>query len=65
MKILNTHFSKNGHEYTLMKRNDKVALFQPGPTEYSVGYEVSRIYLNALFSFGGYCNYTETILKHF
>ena len=45
MKILKTHFSKNGLEYTLMKRNDKVALFQLGPTEYPDGYEVSRIYI--------------------
>jgi hypothetical protein len=44
MKILKTYFRKNGLEYTLMKRNDKVALFQLGPTEYPDGYEVSRIY---------------------
>jgi hypothetical protein len=34
MKILKIDFSKNGLEYRLMKRNDKVALFQLGPTEY-------------------------------
>jgi hypothetical protein len=45
MKILKPHFSKNGLEYTLMKRNDKVALFQLGQTEYPDGYEVSRIYI--------------------
>src|ERR1035437_7774749 len=43
MKILKTHFSKNGLEYTFMKRNDKVALFQLGPKEYPAGYAVSRI----------------------
>ena len=30
MKILKTQFSKNGLDYTLLKRNDKVALFQLG-----------------------------------
>ena len=45
MKILKTHFSKNGLEYRLMKRNDKVAIFQLGPTEYPDGYEVCRIYI--------------------
>jgi hypothetical protein len=45
MKILKTHFRKNDLDYTLMKRNDKVALFQLGPTEYPDGYEVSRIYI--------------------
>jgi hypothetical protein len=45
MKILKTKFRKNGLDYTLMKRNDKIALFQIGPTEYPDGYEVSRIYI--------------------
>jgi hypothetical protein len=45
MKILKTTFRKNGLDYTLMKRNDKIALFQLGPTEYPDGYEVSRIYI--------------------
>ena len=44
MKILKTHFSKNGLEYTLLKRTDKIALFQLGPSEYPDGYEVCRIY---------------------
>jgi hypothetical protein len=37
MKILKTKFRKNGLDYTLMKRNDKIALFQLGPTEYPDG----------------------------
>lgn len=45
MRILKIHFSKNGLEYTLMKRSDKIALFQLGPTEYPDGYEVCRIYI--------------------
>jgi len=46
MKILKTHFSKNGLEYTLLKRNDKIALFQLGiSSECPDGYEVSRIYI--------------------
>jgi hypothetical protein len=46
MKILKTHFSKNGLEYTLMKRNDKIALFQLGiSSECPDGYEVCRIYI--------------------
>jgi hypothetical protein len=44
MKILKTEFHKNGLDYTLLKRTDKIALFQlgflPGPD----GYEVCRIY---------------------
>ena len=45
MKILKTHFAKNGLNYTLIKRNDKVALFRLGPAEYPDGYEVCRIYV--------------------
>lgn len=45
MKTLKTTFSKNGLEYTLMKRTDKVALFLLGPVEYPDGYEVCRIYV--------------------
>ena len=45
MKILKTRFRKNGLDYTLMKRNDKIALFQLGSTGYPDGYEVSRIYI--------------------
>jgi hypothetical protein len=45
MKTLKTEFRKNELDYTLLKRNDKVALYQIGPTEYPDGYEVSRIYI--------------------
>jgi hypothetical protein len=45
MKKLKEHFSKNGLEYTLLKRNDKVALFILGLLELPDGYEVCRIYV--------------------
>lgn len=45
MKILKTEFRKNGLEYTLMQRNNKVALFQLGQMGYPDGYEDSRIYI--------------------
>jgi hypothetical protein len=45
MKTLKTHFSKNGLDYKLLKRNDKVALFQLGLSAYPDGYEVCRIYV--------------------
>ena len=45
MKKLKEHFSKNGLDYTLIKRNDKVALFRLGPEFCPDGYEVSRIYV--------------------
>ena len=44
MKILKTHFSKNGLDYTLIKRNEKVALFRLGPESYPDGFEVCRVY---------------------
>jgi hypothetical protein len=77
MKILKTHFSKNGLEYSLMKRNDKVALFQLGSTEYPDGYEVSRIYIEFeeseiissndqfLFDGSGAFRNLDNALKHF
>jgi len=45
MKILKTKFRKNGLDYTLLDRNDKVALFQLGHLPDPDGYEVSRIYI--------------------
>jgi hypothetical protein len=45
MKILKTQFRKNGLDYTLLKRNDKIALFQLGPSSAPDGYEVCRIYV--------------------
>jgi hypothetical protein len=45
MKTLKTHFSKNGLDYKLLKRNDKVALFQLGLSADPDGYEVCRIYI--------------------
>ena len=45
MKTLKTQFRKNGLDYTLHKRNDKIALFQLGLSAYPDGYEVCRIYI--------------------
>jgi hypothetical protein len=45
MKILKTEFCKNGLNYTLLKRNDKIVFFRLGPSEDPDGYEVSRIYI--------------------
>jgi hypothetical protein len=45
MKILKTQFRKNGLDYALLKRTDKIALFQLGPSSYPDGYEVCRIYI--------------------
>lgn len=45
MKILKTEFRKNGLEYTLLKRTDKIALFQLGYLPEPDGYEVCRIYI--------------------
>ena len=45
MKILKTQFKKNGLDYKLLKRTDKIALFQIGHTSYPDGYEVCRIYI--------------------
>ena len=45
MKILKTQFRKNGLEYTLLKRTDKIALFQLGHLPDPDGYEVCRIYI--------------------
>jgi hypothetical protein len=44
MKTLKTHFSKNGLDYILIKRTDKIALYQLGLSAYPDGYEVCRIY---------------------
>lgn len=44
IKKLKKQFSKNELEYALIDRNDRVALFQLGPTKYPDGYEVCRIY---------------------
>jgi hypothetical protein len=45
MKILKTEFRKNGLDYTLLKRTDKIALFQLGQLQDPDGYEVCRIYI--------------------
>ena len=44
MKTLKKEFRKNGLDYTLLKRNDKVALFILGLPTFPDGYEVCRIY---------------------
>jgi hypothetical protein len=47
MKILKTHFRKNDLYYTLICRNDKVAMYETRQDEYSdlCHYEVARIYI--------------------
>jgi hypothetical protein len=45
MKILKTEFRKNGLDYTLLKRTDKIALFQLCYLPEPDGYEVCRIYI--------------------
>jgi hypothetical protein len=47
MKILKTHFRKNDLYYTLINRNDKVALYETKQEEDSdlCHYEVARIYV--------------------
>jgi hypothetical protein len=45
MKTLKTQFRKNGLDYRLLKRTDKIALFQLGPSSDPDGYEVRRIYI--------------------
>jgi hypothetical protein len=45
MKILKTEFRKNGLDYTLLKRTDKIALFQLGFLPDPDGYEVCRMYI--------------------
>ena len=45
MKILKTQFRKNGLDYTLLKRTNKIILFQLDLLSDTVGYDVSRIYV--------------------
>jgi len=45
MKLLKTEFRKNGLDYTLIKRTDKIALFQLGHLPDPDCYEVCRIYI--------------------
>ena len=45
MKLLKTEFRKNGLDYTLLKRTDKIALFQLSLLPEPDGYEVCRIYI--------------------
>jgi hypothetical protein len=62
MKELKTSFNKNGLEYTLLKRNQKIALFRLGPAKYADGYEVSRIYvMRPHKAFGVYFEESEII----
>lgn len=49
MKTLNTTFRKSGIDYRMMKRTDKVALFELSGD----GYEVSRIYANEEYTMHG------------
>jgi hypothetical protein len=45
MEILKSEFRKKGLDYTLLKRTDKIALFQLGHLPDPDGYEVCRIYI--------------------
>jgi len=48
MNLLKTKFSLNGLQYTLLKRNDVVALYGIGGTyiEKPINYEVDKIYVH-------------------
>lgn len=62
IKELKTNFNKNGLEYTLIKRNKKIALFRLGPEKYPDGYEVCRIYvMRPHQAFGIYFGESERI----
>ena len=62
MKILKTEFRKNGLDYTLIKRTDKIALFQLGHLPDPDGYEVCRIYIMRPHkAFGVYFEESEVI----
>jgi hypothetical protein len=45
MKTLKTQFRKTCLDYTLLKRTDKIVLFQLGLSFSPDGYEVCRIYI--------------------
>jgi hypothetical protein len=45
MKILKTHFRKNDLFYTLIYRNDKVAMYETRQDQDRCHYEVTRIYI--------------------
>jgi hypothetical protein len=65
MKILKTEFRKNGLDYTLLKRTDKIALFQLGPSSDPDGYEVCRIYIMRPHkAFGVYFEESEVITSN-
>jgi hypothetical protein len=65
MKLLKTEFRKNGLDYTLIKRTDKIALFQLGPSSDPDGYEVCRIYIMRPHkAFGVYFEESEVITSN-
>ena len=65
MKILKTAFRKNGLDYTLIKRTDKIALFQLGHLPDPDGYEVCRIYIMRPHkAFGVYFEESEVITSN-
>jgi hypothetical protein len=65
MKILKTEFRKNGLDYTLIKRTDKIALFQLGSLPDPDGYEVCRIYIMRQHkAFGVYFEESEVITSN-
>ena len=65
MKILKTEFRKNGLDYTLIKRTDKIALFQLGSLPEPDGYEVCRIYIMRPHkAFGVYFEESEIITSN-
>ena len=65
MKLLKTEFRKNGLDYTLLKRTDKIALFQLGHLPEPDGYEVCRIYIMRPHkAFGVYFEESEIITSN-
>jgi hypothetical protein len=65
MKILKTAFRKNGLDYTILKRTDKIALFQLGQLPDPDGYEVCRIYIMRPHkAFGVYFEESEVITSN-
>jgi hypothetical protein len=56
---------KNGLDYTVLKRTDKIALFQLGPSSDPDGYEACRIYIMSPHkAFGVYFEESEIITSN-
>ena len=67
MKILKTHFRKNDLFYTLISRNDKIAMYDTRVEKDSdrCHYEVTRIYIRpAHIAFGVYFEEAEVLTSN-